>query len=83
MIITKAAILFYNGGVLEGHTYSQICYLAKKLGFTGDKIYGFMTSRDIFVDSSNAAYIAFESGQIKTEKDNLEPEDLWPKETSE
>lgn len=70
--------MFSNGEVVEGHTYSAISTMATKLGFTGDKIYGFMTSADVFVDPEFAAFVALEAGQIKEEKDRLEPEDLWP-----
>lgn len=78
MVITKAAIMFSNGEVLESHTYSTILLLAHKLSFTGDKIYGFVTSSGDFVLPKEAAKIAIKAGQIKTVIGVLTPEALWP-----
>lgn len=78
MVITRAAIMFSNGEVLEGHTYSTILSLAHKLSFNGDKIYGFVTSSGQFVLPKEAATIATKAGQITTVIGVLTPEQLWP-----
>lgn len=78
MVITKAAIMFQNGEVLEGHSYGEISILGNKLSLTGLKIHGFLTSSDVFVLPSEGALIAFEAGQISEKTENLTPEMLWP-----
>lgn len=78
MVIIKAAIMFNNGEVFEGHDYSQIVSLANKLSFSGDRIHGFMTSTGEFVLPTDAARIALESKQITEEVAQLTPDMLWP-----
>lgn len=78
MVITRAAIMFSNGEVVEGRSYSEISTMAHKLGFNGEKIYGFMTSSDEFVLPKDAAAIAEKAGQVKTLIGVLTPEMLWP-----
>lgn len=78
MIISRAAIMFSNGEVVEGHNYGNIMSTAHKLSFQGDHIYGFTTSFGEFILPSEAAVIAFAAGQIPEETDDLKPEDLWP-----
>ena len=70
--------MFSNGEVVEGQSYSAIATTAHKLGFRGEKINGFVTSAGDFVDPVSAIPIALQAGQIKEEKDKLEPEDIWP-----
>lgn len=77
MIITRAAIMFSNGEVVEGHTYSNALSMANKLGLSGDKIHGFVTSSGKFVLPSDATEIAKEAGQTST-NEPLQPEDIWP-----
>lgn len=77
MYITKAAIMYSNGEVLEGHDYGQMIYFANKLSLSGDKIDGFMTSSGDFVLPDQAAKIAFKAKQIETALPTLNPEDLW------
>lgn len=78
MIITRAAIMFSNGEILEGHNYGDISNIANKIGFSGDKIYGFTTGAGDFVLPVEAAKIALDAGQIKSDFGSLMPEDLWP-----
>lgn len=78
MIITRAAIMFSNGEILEGHNYGDISSMANKISFSGDKIRGFTTSTGEFVLPQEAAKIAVEAGQINSQLDVLAPEDLWP-----
>lgn len=78
MIITKAAIMFQNGEIVEGHSYGQISTLAHKLSFTGDKIHGFMTSKGEFVLPNEAVEIAFEAKQIAERVDELTPDMISP-----
>jgi hypothetical protein len=79
MVITRAAIMFSNGEVVEGRSYSEISTMAGKLGFNGERIYGFVTSSDEFVLPKDAAKIAKKAGQIKTVLGGvLTPEMLWP-----
>lgn len=77
MYIVRAAIM-YSNGVVEGRAYGHIESLARKLGFTGDKVEGFLTTSGEFVLPQEAAKIAFDSGQIKEAKDTLTPDQLWP-----
>lgn len=76
MLITRPAIMFSNGEIFEGQTYSSVVAIAHKLSFTGEYIRGFVTSSGNFVLPEDAAKIALEAGQIKEEKDVLEPEDI-------
>lgn len=78
MYITHAAIMFKNGDIIEGHNYSQISSLASRLGFSGDKIRGFLTSTGEFVLPDEALTIALESHQVSNITETLTPEDLWP-----
>jgi len=79
MFITKAAIMYSNGEVVEGHDYSRIDLTARKLGFFGDKIEGFITSSGEFVLPTEAAEIASQSGQVSNIA-KLAPEHLWRQE---
>lgn len=78
MVITRAAIMFSNGEIIEGHDYGQIATLAHKLSYSGDKIYGFMTSSGEFVLPKEAVEIAFKAKQIAERVDTLTPATLWP-----
>jgi hypothetical protein len=78
MVITRAAIMFSNGEIVEGHSYSAVLTVANRMGFDGEKIYGFITSSDDFVLPKEAAEIAKKAGQIKTVIGVLTPEMLWP-----
>lgn len=78
MVILRAAIMFSNGEVVEGHNYGNIMSLAHKLSFGGDMIHGFVTSDGNFVLPEEAADLALKAGQISTKTDKLNPEDLWP-----
>lgn len=78
MIITRAAIMFSNGEIVEGHNYASISTIAHKLSYMGDKIFGFITSTGDFVLPQEANDIALEAGQISTPNEDLKPEDLWP-----
>lgn len=78
MIITRAAIMFSNGEVVEGHNYGDIMTIAHKLSFSGDKIYGFVTGSGEFVTPKEATEIALAAGQITSRIEELKPEDLWP-----
>lgn len=77
MIISRAAILYPNGEIVEGRDYGTIQTLANKLSFSGEKIYGFVTSDGTFVDPGFAAFIAKEAGQVSEDIEELKPEDLW------
>ena len=78
MIISRAAIMFSNGEVVEGHTYGQIMTMAHKLSFSGEMIHGFVTSYGEFVLPDEASAIAFAAGQIPEQLATLTPEDIWP-----
>ena len=78
MVITRAAIMYANGEVLEGRNYGEIASLGSKLGLCGEKILGFLTNSEQFVLPEEAAKIAIESKQISSVEDTLSPEDLWP-----
>jgi len=78
MVIIRAAIMFQNGEVVEGHDYGQIATLGNKLSFTGDRIHGFTTSSGIFVLPHEAVEIALEAGQIAERVDELTPDMIWP-----
>lgn len=78
MVITRAAIMFSNGEVIEGHNYGNIMSVANKLSLNGEKIYGFVTSYGEFVLPDEASKIALKAKQISSPNDNLKPEDLWP-----
>jgi hypothetical protein len=79
MLITRPAIMFKDGEVFEGHSYGSVAQIAHKLGFYGEKVHGFVTTSGDFVLPDEAAKIAFENGQIPTEKDSLELEDIMPR----
>lgn len=78
MVIIRAAIMFQNGEVVEGHDYGQISALGHKLSFTGEKIHGFLTSSGTFVLPHEAVEIAFEAGQIAERVDALTPDMISP-----
>lgn len=78
MVITRAAIMFQNGETVEGHDYGAITTLANKLSFTGEKIYGFVTSSGEFVLPEEAVTIALNAKQISEVVDRLTPDMLWP-----
>lgn len=77
MVIIKAAIMFQNGEILEGHSYGQISSLASKLSFSGDRIHGFLTSSGKFVLPEEAVDIALEANQIAERVDKLTPDMIW------
>lgn len=77
MVIIKAAIMFENGEIVEGHNYGSISSLAQKLSLRGERVHGFMTSSGEFVLPNEAAEIALNSGQIAERVDALAPEMLW------
>lgn len=70
--------MYSNGDVLEGRDYSTIVHLGHRLGYTGDRINGFVTSSGKFVLPGEAAVIAVESGQVDSVLGVLTPEKLWP-----
>jgi hypothetical protein len=76
--ITHAAIMFSNGEVVEGTEYQAINNLARRIGFSGERIDGFVNSSGEFVLPQDAAEIALKSGQIKAPIKELVPDDLWP-----
>ncbi len=78
MLIVRAAIMYSNGQVIEGHDYGKIAITANKLSLTGDKIYGFVTSAGDFVLPGEAAMIALNANQLTQVMGILKPEDLWP-----
>lgn len=78
MFIIHAAIMFSNGEIVEGSEYHSIGLLARKIGFLGEHINGFVTNTGEFVLPQEAVSIALQSGQIKASVDLLTPEDLWP-----
>lgn len=77
MVITKAAIMYSNGEVIEGRDYGYITSLANRLSLSGEKIEGFVTSSGDFVLPGEAAHIAVKSGQVQSVIGELTPEDLW------
>lgn len=81
MSIIKAAIMYSNGEIVEGRTYSQIDRLANSLGIWGDKIEGFVTSSGEFTLPVEAAVIAINAGQVKPGVTRLLPEHLYVVET--
>ncbi len=70
--------MFSDGEIFEGYSYASVSTIAHKLGFSGEKIHGFVTTSGDFVLPDEAAKIAFEAGQIPAEKDALELEDIMP-----
>lgn len=78
MLITRAAIMFMNGEIVEGHTYTEITAMSRKLGFGGEHFNGFTTSTGEFVWPSEAADIALVAGQVPEPIEELTPEDIWP-----
>lgn len=69
--------MFESGEILEGHNYGFIASLAKKLGYHGEKVHGFITSSGEFVLPDEAVDIALNSKQITEIVDTLTPEMLW------
>ncbi len=82
MIITRAAIMFANGEVVEGHDYGAVMTISNKLSLHGDSIRGFVSSSGDFFLPKEAAEIAFKAGQIKELLHELTPDDLWPQSVS-
>lgn len=78
MIIVRAAIMFSNGEIVEGHDYGHITSISHKLSIAGDKIYGFITSKGDFVLPADATAIAVKANQIPQTEEPLKPEDIWP-----
>lgn len=78
MIITRAAIMYANGEVVDGRDYGYISSIAHKLSLPSERIEGFLTSSGEFVLPSDAAAIAVEARQITEAPSMLTPEDLWP-----
>lgn len=78
MLIVRAAIMYSNGEIVEGHDYGHITSIATKLSLMGDRLFGFVTSSGEFVYPTHAADIAFEAGQTSEHLEELTPEDLWP-----
>lgn len=78
MVIVRAAIMFDNGEIVEGHDYGHISTLAHKLSYRGDKVYGFLTSTGEFVLPDDAAEIALKANQIAGDVKWLTPTMLWP-----
>jgi len=79
MIIARAATMFSNGEILEGHDYGNISNLAHKFSYPMDqRIYGFVTSTDEFVLPKEAMEIAVQAGQTTPLTELLTPEQLWP-----
>lgn len=77
MIIIKAAIMFSNGEIIEGHDYGHISCLADKLSLSGDRVHGFVTSSGSFVLPDEASKIALTASQISKKVDELTPDMLW------
>ena len=78
MVIIKAAIMYSNGDILEGRDYSTITHLGHRLGYSGERINGFVTSSGKFVLPGEAAVIAVKAGQVESVLGELTPEKLWP-----
>lgn len=78
MLIVRAAIMFANGEVIEGHDYGYINIVAHKLGYVGQKVHGFTTSSGEFVLPIDATDIAIKANQFTADSGLLKPEDLWP-----
>lgn len=78
MHITESAVI-HEGLVFTGKRHSDAIRVAVET--TGIKpvrgTQGFLTDTGLFVTREEAAKIAFDSGQIKTEKSVLYSEDLW------
>jgi len=83
MFITKAAIMYQNGQVIEGKDYGQIKKVARKLDYPTEMIEGFVTSSGDFVTPREAMGIAINVQQIQSDLDELTPELLWPVERVE
>lgn len=77
MHITRAALMFSDGEVFEGFNYTIIGNLARKLGYGGESIRGFLDSSGEFILPHDAAVTAEKAGQITTPVSELSPEDLW------
>lgn len=78
MLIVRAAIMFSNGEIVEGHDYGHIMSISQKLSIAGDRIFGFVTSAGDFVLPGEAAVIAIKADQLQSVVGLLKPEDLWP-----
>lgn len=70
--------MYSNGEILEGRDYSSITHLGHRLGYSGDRINGFVTSSGNFVLPGEAAVIAVKAKQIDSVIGVLTPEKLWP-----
>jgi hypothetical protein len=78
MSITRAAIMYSNGEVLEGWNYHAIGNLARRLGYTGESIHGFINSEGDFMLPKEAAVVAYDAKQVSQPVTELLPDDLWP-----
>lgn len=78
MHITRAALMYSDGEVFEGFSYTNISSLARKLGYSGEPIRGFIDSAGEFLLPHDAAVTAEKSGQITKSVSELSPDDLWP-----
>lgn len=78
MLISRAAIMYHNGEIIEGLDYGAIARIAQKLGWSGERIEGFVTSTGEFVLPDEAAEIAKQANQVINVRGKLSPEDLWP-----
>jgi hypothetical protein len=76
--IAYAAIMFANGEIISGRNYESVRSLARKIGISGDYIYGFLTSSEEFILPHDAARVAMQAGQIRKPVDDLSPDDVWP-----
>lgn len=69
-----------NGFVICGRRHHN-CFIAKTLSeyseIKGATTEGFLTSKDIFLDRSDAGKLAYKAGQISEETDCLFSEDLY------
>jgi hypothetical protein len=70
--------MFQNGEIVEGTQYHAISSLAHKIGFSGERINGFLDSSGEFLLPKEAAVVAFAADQIKEPVEELSPDDLWP-----
>jgi hypothetical protein len=78
MYITRAAILYQGGGIVEGKNYPEIIDLAHRFGFIGTYVSGYLTDRGDFIDRNKAMEVAIKSGQLPADFTGpLAPEDLW------
>lgn len=75
LFIKRAAIFYENGGIVEGKSYGQISSLARKIGFSGDRIYGYIDSSDEFLVEDAGIELARNAGQAGKECEY--PEDIF------